>query len=158
VGDAEDGFVIVGSISGSGMLQEVHYNYPGGWVIASATLKKISPGGCSAATVEGSYALFGEGTKSDLPNPVPVNHTGIVSFDGKGIVSGAYTASPGPGDPADPGYRSGAISMTRTLFGAIVSVRLIVRPSRPRGWVLPGRISVSSNRSAARPYRAGSSA
>jgi hypothetical protein len=91
-----DTFHIVGTIAGTGQFQEVHYNYTDDWMIASATLKKTPGGGCSLATVRGSYALFGEGTRTHVPaSPVPVNHTGVVTFDGKGHFLGQATSNEG---------------------------------------------------------------
>jgi hypothetical protein len=59
---------------------------------------EATPGVCSLATVQGSYALFGQGTITGPlsgfpPPPFPTNHAGIVTFDGAGNFSGSETAS-----------------------------------------------------------------
>lgn len=53
---------------------------------------------CSAATVQGNYALYGQGTITGSlpgfpPPPFPTDHVGIVNFDGAGNFSGSETAS-----------------------------------------------------------------
>ncbi len=53
---------------------------------------------CSAASVQGTFALYGQGTITGPlpgfpPPPYPINHVGIVKFDGAGNFSGSETAS-----------------------------------------------------------------
>ena len=61
---------------------------------------EAAPGVCSLATMQGSYALFGQGTITGSltgfrPPPFPTNHSGIVIFDGAGNFSGSEVASVG---------------------------------------------------------------
>lgn len=53
---------------------------------------------CSVASLQGSYALYGQGTiTGEIPGfpppPFPTNHVGIANFDGAGNFSGSETAS-----------------------------------------------------------------
>lgn len=81
----------VGTITGTGMSQEMRFVVTDpGWV-ALGFEKKIQPAGCSAATLKGSYALFGEGTVTGLTPPAPISHVGNITFDGAGTFFGSDT-------------------------------------------------------------------
>lgn len=81
----------VGTITGSGMLQETRFVVTDpGWV-ALGTIKKIQPDGCSLATLKGSYALFGQGAVITFEPPAPIAHVGTVSYDGAGNFAGSDT-------------------------------------------------------------------
>jgi hypothetical protein len=83
-----------GTITGEGMLQEIHTVFTDAWVVGSGTRKKTPPGNCSASTLKGTYALFGQGTIA-TPATVPVVHAGIITFDGRGNFSGHDTGNVG---------------------------------------------------------------
>jgi hypothetical protein len=81
----------VGTITGSGMLQEMRFVVTDpGWV-ALGIVKKIQPAPCSLATLNGSYALFGEGTITAFVPPAPISHVGTVTYDGAGNFAGSDT-------------------------------------------------------------------
>lgn len=81
----------VGTITGSGMLQETRFVVTDpGWV-ALGFEKKIQPAGCSLATLKGNYALFGEGTITGMTPPAPISHVGTIAFDGTGNFFGSDT-------------------------------------------------------------------
>ena len=74
------------------------YTDPGG--VIWGRLKRISPRGCSLATLKGTYAQFSEGTITvpipGLPAPpFPAAFAGILTFDGEGNFSGQSTGSLG---------------------------------------------------------------
>jgi hypothetical protein len=85
----------VGTITGEGMLQEIHILYTDSSSVAFGTLKKIRERPCSLATLKGAYALFGQGTI--LPpapaSPLADATAGILTFDGEGNFSGEDTAN-----------------------------------------------------------------
>lgn len=84
-------FHFVGTITGSGMLQETRYVITDpGWV-APGTVKRIQPEPCSVSTLKGSYSLFGEGTITAYTPPAPIAHVGIVTYDGAGRFFGSDT-------------------------------------------------------------------
>lgn len=88
---AEGGEVLhfTGTITGSGMLQEMRFVVTDpGWV-ALGTVKKIQPGACSLATLQGSYALFGQGMATTLN--AAIAHVGTVTYDGAGNFFGSDT-------------------------------------------------------------------
>lgn len=77
-----------GTISGSGMLQELHFIVTDpGW-IALGTDKKVPPGGCSLGSLKGSYAMYGGGTITGNDPPLPYRDIGIVNYDGAGNFAG----------------------------------------------------------------------
>ncbi len=81
----------VGTITGSGMLQEMRFVVTDpGWA-ALGTVKRIQPEACSLATLKGSFALFGEGTVTALDPPEPLVHVGTVTYDGAGNAFGSDT-------------------------------------------------------------------
>ena len=81
----------VGTITGSGMLQEIHFVVTDPGFVASGTDKKIPPQGCSLETLEGSYALFGQGSVTAYTPPALLTHVGVFSYDGKGNFAGKDT-------------------------------------------------------------------
>jgi hypothetical protein len=89
----EDGSTLhfTGTITGSGMLQEMHFvvTEPG-WV-AAGTVKKIQSAPCSVATLKGPFALFGEGTVTTYDPPAPLVRVGTATYDGAGNVFGSDT-------------------------------------------------------------------
>jgi hypothetical protein len=90
-GEGVETLHFVGTITGSGMLQEMRFVVTDpGWV-ALGTVKKIQPGGCSLSTLKGSYALFGQGSVTALNPPAPIAHVGTVTYDGAGNFVGSDT-------------------------------------------------------------------
>lgn len=81
----------VGTITGSGMLQEMHYVVTDPGTVDPGTVKRIQPGACSLSTLKGSYALFGEGTITAYTPPALIAHVGIVTYDGAGNFVGSDT-------------------------------------------------------------------
>jgi len=85
-----------GTITGEGMSQEVHLVHTDPYWVTSGTLRKIPPRGCSQKTLDGTYAVFGQGTYTGVPAPtpgfppppVPAAHVGILTADGAGHFSG----------------------------------------------------------------------
>jgi len=83
----------VGTITGEGMQQEIHILYTDPPSVASGTLKK-TPAPCSQATLNGTYALFGQGTIFPPgASPLADATAGILTFDGAGSFSGEDTAN-----------------------------------------------------------------
>jgi len=86
---------ITGTISGEGLLQEVHFMYAVPYTFASGMLRKTPRGGCSQRTFRGTYAVFGQGTDVDVafpgfpPPPFPMGHVGKLTANGLGYFSGA---------------------------------------------------------------------
>ncbi|MBZ5682694.1 MAG: hypothetical protein LAO24_21580 [Acidobacteriia bacterium] len=81
----------VGTITGSGILQEIHFVVTDPGVVAYGTDKRIPPGGCSLASLKGSYALFGQGTVTAYTPPALIAHAGVLSYDGRGKFAGKDT-------------------------------------------------------------------
>jgi len=79
-----------GTITGEGMQQEIHIVYTDPSLVAFGTLKKTPQGECSLETLNGTYALFGQGTILPPLTPSPFAHetAGILTFDGAGHYSG----------------------------------------------------------------------
>ena len=84
---------MVGTITGEGMYQEVHVTYTVPWAVVSGTIRRTPAGGCSQETINGTYALFGQGlvTLPGLPPLLPGHHVGIFTADGKGSFEGEDT-------------------------------------------------------------------
>ena len=81
----------VGTITGSGMMQQTRFVVTDpGWV-ALGTVKKIQPAACSLATLRGSYALYGQGAVTALTPPAPIAHVGTATYDGAGSLFGGDT-------------------------------------------------------------------
>jgi hypothetical protein len=99
----EDGETLhfTGTITGSGMLQGMHFVVTDpGWV-AAGTVKKIQPAPCSVATLRGPFALFGEGTITAYNPPAPLVHVGTATYDGAGNVFGSDTIMLNGAESAD---------------------------------------------------------
>jgi hypothetical protein len=82
-----------GTISGIGIWQRIDYIYTDAGVVISGTARPTPPGGCSLASLKGTYAHFGQGTLTGPlpgfpPPPVLWDHSGTVTFDGKGSFTG----------------------------------------------------------------------
>jgi hypothetical protein len=87
-----------GTITGQGMLQELHVTYTDPWLVATGTAKKIQPGPCSIATLKGTYGFLEQGTIAvQLPGfpppPVPYVGVGTITYDGNGNASGTFTTN-----------------------------------------------------------------
>jgi hypothetical protein len=85
-----------GIIVGHGMFQEIQFMYTDPFVFATGTAKKTPPRGCSQETLEGTYAVLGQGTDVSIPlppftPPFPMGHVAKLTADGGGHVSGAGT-------------------------------------------------------------------
>jgi hypothetical protein len=81
----------VGPITGNGMLQEIHFVVTDPGFVAAGTSKKMPAGGCSLATLKGSYGLFGQGTVTAYNPPALITHAGAFTYDGKGKFAGSDT-------------------------------------------------------------------
>jgi hypothetical protein len=82
-----------GTITGEGILQEIHIVYTDSSSVASGTLKKIRKRPCSLRTLKGPYALFGQGTILPPGASFPRATAGILTFDGEGNFSGEATGN-----------------------------------------------------------------
>lgn len=87
-----------GVITAEGIKQEIHNMYEDVWWVASGAIKKMPEGSCSLATLNGTYALFGNGTMSTppligFPTVTQVAQVGILTFDGAGNFSGQDTTN-----------------------------------------------------------------
>ncbi len=76
----------VGTITGVGVFQQLDWIYVEAPFVGFGTLKKTPPGGCSLASLGGTYEVFGQGTM-----PFPVAHSATLNVDGKGSFSGGGT-------------------------------------------------------------------
>lgn len=82
-----------GTITGEGVIRQIDYIYTDAGVVIFGTAKKTLPWGCSVASFRGTYAHFGQGTVTAQltalpPPPLLWDHSGTVTFDGKGNFSG----------------------------------------------------------------------
>jgi hypothetical protein len=85
-----------GTITGEELSQQVDYIYTDPWLVASGTLRKIVPWGCSSRTLKGTYEIFGHGTDTSTTIPIPgfpsppfpLAHVGVFTADGAGHFSG----------------------------------------------------------------------
>jgi hypothetical protein len=87
-----------GTITGFGRLQEVDSIDTDAGVVAFGTVKKAPQGRCSVAMLKGRYGLFEQGTILEPiygfpPPPLPFATAGIITYDGKGKLSGKDTTS-----------------------------------------------------------------
>ncbi len=87
-----------GAIAGQGIFREIHYMYTDVGTSASGTAWKISPSGCTMATMKGNYAVYGHGTVTEsvpgLPEPpFAALHAGVFTADGAGHFTGHDTLS-----------------------------------------------------------------
>jgi hypothetical protein len=85
-----------GVIRGGPLFRRVSYIYTDASIVASGTLKKTPPGGCSQATVNGAYVtaahgLFTVQTPGLPPPPYPFDFTALFTADGAGNLSGDFT-------------------------------------------------------------------
>ena len=94
------GFVVhhAGTITGAGVSLQIDYIYTDAGLVISGTTRKAPPWGCSVASFRGTYAHFGQGTVTAQlpalpPPPLLWDHSGTVTFDGKGNFSGGGTES-----------------------------------------------------------------
>lgn len=92
-------FQVTGIIAGQGTNQELHYIYTvPAFLVSSGTARKTPPGGCSQATLKGSYAIDEQGTVL-AANPAPLFPLGPavnsvpITFDGTGSFSGSFTGN-----------------------------------------------------------------
>ncbi len=85
----------VGTITGSGMLQETHFVVTDPGFVALGTGRKMPPGGCSVGSLRGSYALYGGGSVTPNDPPLLDRDVGIVNYDGAGNFTGYDTAMVG---------------------------------------------------------------
>jgi hypothetical protein len=87
-----------GAIVGEGPMQEIRYIYNDPGIVANGTAGRTPPGGCSVATLKGTYMEAQEGTLvqslPDLPPaPLPGVQTGVTTYDGAGHFSGEFVAN-----------------------------------------------------------------
>ncbi len=85
----------VGTITGSGMTQEVHIMYTDGYWVNSGTLRRTPHGICTQETLKSTYALFGQGLGSvpGFPPMLPGAHAGMIIADGHGNLAGKETVN-----------------------------------------------------------------
>jgi hypothetical protein len=84
-----------GTISGEGMLREVHTIFTVPWLVGGGTRWQVPVGECSAAKLKGPYSLFGQGT---LLNPsggpaLPGSQIGLITYNGRGNFYGSETVN-----------------------------------------------------------------
>lgn len=91
-----------GTITGSGVFQQIAYIYKDAGLIISGTAKKAPPTGCSLASLKGVYggleqgeAVPGAQLPGLPPGPWPFAASGLDTYDGAGNVSGTFTVSVG---------------------------------------------------------------
>lgn len=99
-----------GTITGAGMQQEIHYvdtSNPSNPLtqapfVAIGTMKRTPQGACSVSSLSGTYAIYGGGMitltagpsgPEPLTSPLLAAHSGIVTFDGAGSVSGSEASN-----------------------------------------------------------------
>lgn len=87
-----------GTISGLGVFRELNYASTAGGFIAYGTVKRILREPCSLATLKGTYTASDQGTGTTgipgfRPPHFPAAHSGHVTFDGAGRLSGEHTGS-----------------------------------------------------------------
>jgi hypothetical protein len=82
----------VGTISAGGILREIDYIYADAGVDIAGTAKKTPPGGCSLASLKGTYEILEQGL---LPVPRLFAASGTHTYDGAGNLTGTSTASLG---------------------------------------------------------------
>lgn len=125
-------FHFVGTITGSGMLQETHYVITDpGWV-APGAVKRIQPGTCSTATLKGSYALFGEGMVT--ASNQPITHVGIVTYDGARNFFGNDTIM--LNGALIPDTFSGTYTVTGECMISVDITSTAVGVVREKGWIV----------------------
>lgn len=85
-----------GIITGDGAFREIHYIYTDSDRVISGTARKAPPSGCSLETLEGNYAVFGQGTFFG-PNvsPLMATHVGPFTADGAGHLLGSEDVNQG---------------------------------------------------------------
>jgi hypothetical protein len=84
-------FHLAGVIEGQGMKQEIHYLYTDPFLVSWGTGKKTPPGGCSVASLKGTYGDSEQATvvfNYGAPPAYPAAGSGTFTFDGKGKFSG----------------------------------------------------------------------
>ena len=85
-----------GTITGNGLSQQIDFIYTDPWLVASGTLRKTPPWGCSLSTLKGTYEVFGSGEDTSMTIPIPgfpsppfpAAHAGVMTADGAGHFSG----------------------------------------------------------------------
>jgi hypothetical protein len=127
-------FHFVGTITGAGMLQEMHYVITDpGW-FAPGTVKRIRPAACSLATLKGSYALFGEGTVTAFDPSQPITHVGMVIYDGAGKFFGSDTIM--LNGALVPDSFTGTYRITRECMISVDIVSSAVGVVHEQGWIV----------------------
>ncbi len=132
----EDGETLhfTGTITGSGMLQEMRFVVTDpGWV-ALGTVKKIQPGACSLATLKGSYALFGQGAVTAFTPPAPIAHVGTATYDGAGNISGNDTIMLNGAETADS--YTATYSVTEECMISVEITSTAVGLVHEQGWIV----------------------
>jgi hypothetical protein len=83
-----------GTITGEGMLQEVHTIFTVPWIVGGGTRWKTPVGECSAAKLKGSYSLSGEGAVNPPGGPTLLGRqTGLITYNGRGNFYGNETVN-----------------------------------------------------------------
>lgn len=132
--EAEQTLHFAGTISGSGMLQEMRFVVTDpGWV-ALGTVKKIPLGGCSLVTLQGSYALFGQGTVPAYTPPAPIAHVGTVTYDGAGNFFGSDTIM--LNGTMIPDTFTGKYTLTEECMMSIEITSTVVGVIHEAGWIV----------------------
>ncbi len=70
---------------------EYHFMLTDPGLVAYGTARRIPAGGCSLATLKGSYALYGQGVITAFSPAKAIVHVGALTYDGAGHFAGTDT-------------------------------------------------------------------
>lgn len=133
-GEGVETLHFVGTITGSGMQQEMRFVVTDpGWV-ALGTDKKIQAGACSLATLKGSYALFGQGVVTALSPAAPIAHVGTVTYDGAGNFFGSDTIM--LNGAMVPDTFTGKYTVTKSCMASVEIQSTAVGVVHEVGWIV----------------------
>ena len=95
------GMQFTGTIADRGSNQVLHFVVTNPGFVVLGEDKPVPAGGCSPATLKGSYALYGEGTIAVGGPPAPMVHVGTANYDGAGNAWGSDTIMFAGGPPVN---------------------------------------------------------
>lgn len=106
-----------GAIIGNGVFRKIQYIYTDAGSVAFGAAKKTLPGGCSLASLNGTYGFLERGTLTvQLPGfpppPVPFVGAGTITYDGNGNASGSFTINIDGQTISSPGTGTYTVSPT----------------------------------------------
>lgn len=134
----------VGTITGSGMSQEIHFIITDPGRVAYGTDYRIPPGGCSLSSLAGSYAFRSQGTiTANTPSSL-FARVGIVTSDGRGnfegsstiALNGATVTETFTGTYAVDANCTVSLEISSSVFGVIHELGRITREGRSQEVVL----------------------